>query len=409
MKNGEESEHRSEVDCCRWHSDRLLLAGHALQQALKSWGVDGLSFVGVPPWQWRRTMKMRSSKTLVFYPGQDKVTACNFLTKSVFECSSEVIGLLASWDEWASPADIARAKGWSRSELKAVVPQLVDFSALVTAGSELAEQEARFSGQWGWGIPTALMHFCVQDSEFITIEQSEERQVKRAGHIPQPELMLKNSPGAIRLPNALDDNDLLGLMAQRRTNRTAGAPTITAKQLSDCLFAGMGITGETTNCVGSLPLGMTPSGGARNPYEAYVVALAVEGLDPGVYHYSAADHDLGRISANHLPKISELIGGQEWGDAMPCLILLCAKLDRTMWKYEDANAYRVVLIEAGHIGQNIMLAATSHGLSACPTAALCHSSIKRLLGLDRLTDAPIYALTIAVPEKATHAVGGAIN
>jgi SagB-type dehydrogenase family enzyme len=354
-------------------------------------------------------MKMRASKTLVFYPGQDKVTACNFLTKNVFECSSEVVGLLASWDEWASPADIARANGWSRSELKAVVPQLVDFSALVTAGSQLAEQEAQFSGQWGWGIPTALMHFCVQDSEFITIEQSEERQVKRAGHTPQPELLLRNPPGAIRLPNALEDNDLLALMAQRRTNRTAGAPTITAKQLSDCLFAGLGITGETTNCVGSLPLGMTPSGGARNPYEAYVVALAVEGLDPGVYHYSAADHDLGRISANHLPKISELIGGQEWADAMPCLILLCAKLDRTMWKYEDANAYRVVLIEAGHIGQNIMLAATRHGLSACPTAALCHSAIKRLLDLDRLTDAPIYALTIAVPEKEAHAAGGAIN
>ncbi|WP_292583573.1 MULTISPECIES: hypothetical protein [unclassified Mesorhizobium] len=106
-------------------------------------------------------MKMRSSKTLVFYPGPDKVTACNFLTRNVFECSPEVVGLLASWDDWASPADISRARGWPRSELKAIVPQLLDFSALVTAGSSLAEEEARFSGQWSWGIPTALMHFCV--------------------------------------------------------------------------------------------------------------------------------------------------------------------------------------------------------------------------------------------------------
>ncbi|MDF3234330.1 SagB/ThcOx family dehydrogenase, partial [Mesorhizobium sp. DSM 30133] len=80
-------------------------------------------------------MKMRSSKTLVFYPGPNKVTACNFLTRSVFECSPEMVGLLASWDKWASTADIARAHGWSKSELKAVVPQLLDFSALVTAGS----------------------------------------------------------------------------------------------------------------------------------------------------------------------------------------------------------------------------------------------------------------------------------
>ncbi|TGQ74826.1 SagB/ThcOx family dehydrogenase [Mesorhizobium sp. M00.F.Ca.ET.186.01.1.1] len=354
-------------------------------------------------------MKMRSSRTLVFYPGANKVTACNFLTRSVFECSPEVIGLLASWDEWASAGEIALAHGWSRSELDAVVPQLIDFSALVAAGSPLAEQEIQFSGQWNWGIPTALMHFCVQDSEFMTIEQAEARQIERAGHTAQPDLLLKNSADAIRLPNPLDDNELLALMAQRRTNRTVAAPTITARQLSDCLFAGMGITGETSNCVSALPLGMTPSGGARNPYEAYVVALGVEGLEPGVYHYSAADHDLGRISANHLPKISDLVGGQDWADAMPCLILLCARLDRTMWKYEDANAYRVVLIEAGHIGQNMMLAATKHGLSACPTAALSHSAIKRLLGLDRLIDAPIYALTVSTPENSPRPADQSVN
>lgn len=114
-------------------------------------------------------MKMRSSKTLVFYPGSNKVTACNFLTRSVFECSPEMVGLLASWDKWASTADIARAHGWSKSELKAVVPQLLDFSALVTAGSPLAEQEEQFSGQWSWGLPTALMHFCVQDLSLIHI------------------------------------------------------------------------------------------------------------------------------------------------------------------------------------------------------------------------------------------------
>jgi nitroreductase len=62
------------------------------------------------------------------------------------------------------------------------------------------------------------------------------------------------------------------------------------------------------------------------------------------------------------------------------------------------NAYRVVLIEAGHIGQNIMLAATAKGLTACPTAALSHSVIRDAIGLERMTDTPIYALTIGVPE-----------
>ncbi|WP_265336217.1 nitroreductase family protein [Mesorhizobium sp. B2-1-8] len=68
-----------------------------------------------------------------------------------------------------------------------------------------------------------------------------------------------------------------------------------------------------------------------------------------------------------------------------------------------------MLFEAGHIGQNMMLAATGHGLSACPTAALSHSAIKRLLGLDRLTDAPIYALTLSTPELDPHSAVRSIN
>jgi SagB-type dehydrogenase family enzyme len=79
------------------------------------------------------------------------------------------------------------------------------------------------------------------------------------------------------------------------------------------------------------------------------------------------------------------------------MILLCAHMERTMWKYEDANAYRVILIEAGHIGQNIMLVATGHGLTACPTAALDHARAKEILGLTAITQAPIYALTLSVP------------
>ncbi len=87
---------------------------------------------------------------------------------------------------------------------------------------------------------------------------------------------------------------------------------------------------------------------------------------------------------------------------MTCAIILCASLDRTMWKYPDPNAYRVVLIEAGHIGQNIMLAATEKGLTACPTAALSHSLIRDAAGLDSITDTPLYALTLGVPAIRDH-------
>ena len=284
-------------------------------------------------------------------------------------------------------------------ELRVVVDQLVETTAIVAEGSALAETESEFRSAWKWGLPTAMMHFCVQDPDHMSLDESEALQRLKAASGSQPALHSRNGDYAAvtRLPDARDGNELIELMARRRTVRNAAQPTITLKQLSDCLFAGMGITGETTNCIGRLPLGMTPSGGARNPYEAYVYAVNVEGLTPGFYHYSATDHDLGLVETNRMPKPSELVGGQDWADEMPCVILLCASLERTMWKYDDPNGYRVVLIEAGHIGQNMMLAATQNGLTACPTAALNHATIRECLSLKGLTDAPVYALTLCVP------------
>ncbi len=345
-------------------------------------------------------MKFRSARTLVYSRAGDQLLACNFLTKSVFECSVDLIAFLGELGDWQAFDDIVRLMpDLTEEDLRGVVAQLVETSARVVQGSALAQTEEEFGAAWKWGIPTAMMHFCVQDPDHITLAESEALQLRKAANGPLPVLYTRNDGAdTVRsLPDPRVGDDLIELMARRRTVRSAASPSITLKQLSDCLFAGMGITGATRNLVGALPLGMTPSGGARNPYEAYVYARNVEGLTPGFYHYSAYDHDLALVATNRMPKPSELLGGQDWADEMPCVILLCASLERTMWKYDDPNAYRVVLIEAGHIGQNIMLAATSNGLSACPTAALNHATIRECVLLKRLTDAPVYALTLAVP------------
>jgi SagB-type dehydrogenase family enzyme len=345
-------------------------------------------------------MRYRAAQTLVYSRAGESLLACNFLAKSVFECDTDLIAFLGELSQWSAFDELAgRMAGMSTDEARAAIDRLVEVAAIVEDGSPLARAEDDFRSGWKWGLPAAMMHFCVQDSEVMTLEESEALQRQKAAHGSQPALHTRNdSCNTVKqLPAARDGNELIELMARRRTVRSAARPTITLKQLSDCLFAGMGITGEAENCVGKLPLGMTPSGGARNPYEAYVYALNVEGLAPGFYHYSAHDHDLGLVETNRMPKISELVGGQGWAEEMPCVILLCASLGRTMWKYDDPNAYRVVLIEAGHIGQNIMLAATQNGLTACPTAALSHSAIRECLSMEGITDAPVYALTLCVP------------
>lgn len=347
-------------------------------------------------------MEIRAARTLVFSRQDSALLACNFLTGSVFSCSPDLLTLLAALDGWSEFEDVASSlSATSGDNPEASIEALIAVNALTTKGSDLAEAESTYQADWSWGIPSALFHFSVQDKEYMPLDRAEALQRAKLAQCEQPPLSLTNERlnGAVHtLPPALEDNRLLQLMAKRRTVRSAAPQPLRLKQLSDCLFAGLGITGETTNCVGSLPLSMTPSGGARNPYEAYVYARSIDGLEPGFYHYSASEHSLGKLETEDLPKPSEIVGGQDWADEMPCVVILCAFLERTMWKYDDANAYRVVLIEAGHIGQNLMLAATHHNLSACPTAALCHSKIKNWLGLsDGLTRAPVYALTLSAP------------
>lgn len=352
-------------------------------------------------------MRYRASQTVVYSRTKGELLACNFLAKSVFDCDPDLIAFLGNLAEWSTFEEIAALMGdVSAEEARATLDQLVAVSALVEEGSELAKAEDAFRSGWKWGLPAAMMHFLVQDPDYMSLEESQALQREKAAKVPQPKLFLRNGRRVVtELPEPRAGNELIELMARRRTVRAAGKPTITLKQLSDCLYAGMGITGQTSNGIVTLPLGMTPSGGARNPYEAYVYAANVEGLSPGFYHYSAFDHDLGLVETNRRPKFSELVGGQDWADEMPCMILLCASLDRTMWKYDDPNGYRVVLIEAGHIGQNIMLAATRNGLTACPTAALSHSMVRECLSLTDLTETPVYALTLAVPgvEKSAAA------
>jgi SagB-type dehydrogenase family enzyme len=280
------------------------------------------------------------------------------------------------------------------------IREMIEATAILTEDSTQAEKETEFLETWDWGIPAALMHFSLKDCDFLTIEEVEDLQQQKAASCPSPSLYQRNSRlQSHALPNALSKNDLLKFMARRRTIRQSLPQPVTIQQLSDCLFAGLGITGETKNCVCTLPLSMTPSGGARNPYEAYVYARDVEGLAPGFYHYSAMEHSLGILPTSARPDPSQLLAGQLWSDDKPCIVFLVAMLERSMWKYVDPNAYRGVLIEAGHIGQNIMLSATDHNLSACPTAAFCHSLLHQCLDIDGATHCAMYALTLGAPDK----------
>jgi SagB-type dehydrogenase family enzyme len=348
-------------------------------------------------------MRLRVSRTLAVFPQGQTVLVYNYVTKGVVSCPIESLYWLNALNEWASREQIRVGHpDITLSELESLLDIFVSANILMVEGTPETINEQSIDENWTLGTAAALFHFGIKDSEFVSETESLSIQRIQSDIVPSPSLYKQNSLNAIALPTTydFDQKPFLQVMKERRSNRNVTNVAMTLSLLSNCLFAGLGITKfvKTENAI--LPLKMTPSGGARNPFEAYVWALNVTGLDKGIFHYSALQHTLEKVSSTSIELPSQYLADQLWTNDMAAIIFLVADIKRTSWKYRDTNAYQVILIEAGHIAQNIMLCCTEDKFTACPTAALAHSAISGLLKLGSVTDAPIYAIAIGKPKES---------
>jgi SagB-type dehydrogenase family enzyme len=174
----------------------------------------------------------------------------------------------------------------------------------------------------------------------------------------------------------------------RRSIRGYAAAPLSLEELSRLLHAAQGITDQRRG------FRAAPSAGALYPIETYAVVHNVSGLEPGLYHYAVADHALERLRVGNLRAEIMVAGiGQEMlAQAQVCFVL-SAVFQRTRWKYRE-RTYRYVLLEAGHIGQNLYLAATSMGLGACAIGAFLDDELNDLLDVDGKEEAALYLISV---------------
>jgi len=172
----------------------------------------------------------------------------------------------------------------------------------------------------------------------------------------------------------------------RRSRRDYSAEPMTLAELSCLLYAAQGITEPQGG------LRAAPSAGALYPIELYAAAHNVAGLEAGVYHYAVPTHELELLRGGDLrAEVKQAgLGQDHLAQAAVCFVL-SAIFQRTRWKYRE-RTYRYMLLEAGHIGQNLYLAATSLGLGACAVGAFLDDDLNALLGLDGEEEAVLYII-----------------
>jgi SagB-type dehydrogenase family enzyme len=208
-----------------------------------------------------------------------------------------------------------------------------------------------------------------------------------------PELY-KQYPTAPRvsLPEPLlEDGPPTGVtIAERRSTRSYSTAPMTLDELSRVLFLATGIS---TDKWGS-PRRTAPSSGALYPIELYAVIHNVESLERGVYHYALQEHALEQVrTGDFRAAVVEQALYQEFLGECGAVLFLTQILQRMRPKYQD-RSYRYGLLEAGHIGENAYLAATSAGLGACGVGAFMDDAINDMLGVDGTDEAVVYMFAV---------------
>ena len=144
-----------------------------------------------------------------------------------------------------------------------------------------------------------------------------------------------------------------------------------------------------------------PSGGGLYPLEIYVLAMRVDGLLPGVYHYAPMIHALEEVRTLSLPPtlVSDIFLHQPYVGTCAAVGVITAVIDRSLRKYED-RGYRYVLFEAGHLAQNLNLTSLALGLGTLNLGGFYDDELARLLGLPLHAEVPLYGIALGHPSTS---------
>jgi SagB-type dehydrogenase family enzyme len=210
----------------------------------------------------------------------------------------------------------------------------------------------------------------------------------------QPIALYKAYPGArvITLPEPKLEGGLptAQAIAKRRSTRDYAPAAMTSDELSRLLFLTSGVSADKYGNARRT----SPSSGALYPIEVYAVVHRVDGIDPGVYHYAYREHALEQVRPGDFrAKVVEQAIAQEFLGECGVVLFLTMIMQRMRPKYQD-RSYRYGLLEAGHLGENAYLAATSMGLGACGVGAFMDDAINEMLGVDGVEEAAVYMLAM---------------
>lgn len=199
----------------------------------------------------------------------------------------------------------------------------------------------------------------------------------------------------VRLPKAESNfgHPLELLLSHRRSIRSYSPQPLNLINVACLLWAAQGITD---------PRGFrtAPSAGVLYPLELYLVAGAVTGLDPGIYHYFPHDGNIAAVQGgDRRDDLAQAALGQSWMADAALTLVFAADYERTTQKY-GRRGIQYVHIEAGHAAQNTLLTAVAMNLGAAVVGAFDDKRVASVIGLPK-EKSPLYLLPVGQAAGAS--------
>jgi SagB-type dehydrogenase family enzyme len=242
------------------------------------------------------------------------------------------------------------------------------------------------------------------ERNFLKSNFSKMRNIKtdKMKGLPQPDGVKQHDPDSkiISLPTVNADlikkQNIYECIKDRRSIRHYSEESISLTELSYLLWATQGITG--TNKAG-MTLRTVPCSGATHSFETYLFVMNVSGLEKGIYRYLPIDQKI--MFINPLEDIDKKL--DEISLDQPFVPHFTKKSAvtfawstlpyRSEWKF-DVTAHKKILIDVGHVCQNLYLAGESLDMGVCAIGIYDQEAVDKLLELDGDEEFIIYLAAV---------------
>lgn len=215
----------------------------------------------------------------------------------------------------------------------------------------------------------------------------------------QPRVAPETAPDSITLPDReplclqLDD-----VLSQRGSCRRFSGGALRLQTVATLLSAAYGCGRPVNFGHAGWPARPVPSAGAKYPLELHLVVRAVDRLPAGAYRYLPMEHALAPTGPSvSFTFLADIFFRQPYLTPAAAIVVIAGNFEQTTTRYGD-RGYRYVLFEAGHVAQNMLLAATALGAGSLSLGGFLDDTLATTLQVSEQV-APLYGVALGPPAE----------